>query len=91
MPVVSQRSVGLRSHFLTHIEHAPLNLVAFHAFEQCLEIAFAETVLVVTLALDELEEDRADLGLRKDLQQESPSVVPSSRMPRILSASTGWP
>ena len=46
-------------------------MVTFHAFEQGLEIAFAKAVLVIALALDELEEDRADLRLRKDLHQQA--------------------
>ena len=37
--------------------------------EQRPEVAFAEAL--VALALDELEEDRPELGLREDLQQQS--------------------
>ena len=37
------------------------DLLALDRFEQCLEVAFTETV--VALALDELEEDRPDNGL----------------------------
>src|SRR6478672_8877836 len=48
-------------------EHAALHLVALDAFEQRLEVAFAETL--VALALDDLEEDRADRVLGEDLQQ----------------------
>ena len=44
-------------------------LVALHGFEQGLEVALAEAL--VLLALDELEEHRADQGLGEDLQQQA--------------------
>src|SRR5690606_12792547 len=48
-------------------EHAALHLVALDALEQGLEVALAEAF--VALALDDLEEDRADRVLGEDLQQ----------------------
>src|SRR5687768_14983536 len=48
-------------------KHPALHLVALDALEQRLEVAFAETF--VALALDDLEEDRADRVLGEDLQQ----------------------
>src|SRR5690606_19733398 len=48
-------------------EHAAAHLVALDALEQRLEVAFAEAL--VALALDDLEEDRADRVLGEDLQQ----------------------
>ena len=48
-------------------EVSPEDLVALHRLEQRLEVAF--TKALVTLALDDLEEDRADRELRKGLQQ----------------------
>src|SRR5207342_3107499 len=48
-------------------EHAAAHLVALDALEQRLEIAFAEAL--VALALDDLEEDRADRVLGEYLQQ----------------------
>ena len=48
-------------------QHAALHLVALDALEQRLEVAFAEAF--VALALDDLEEDRADRVLGEDLQQ----------------------
>src|SRR5258708_38940941 len=56
-----------RSRRVVHLQHAPANLILLDRFEQRLEIAFAKTV--VTLALDELEEDRPDRLRRKNLQQ----------------------
>ena len=50
-------------------QHAPANLVEFDALEQGLEVALAEAL--VALALDQLEEDRADLVLGEDLQQQA--------------------
>src|SRR5688572_19493272 len=47
--------------------YTPADLVEFDGLEQCLEIAFAETL--VSLALDDLEEDRADDIGGEDLQQ----------------------
>ena len=62
------------------LQHAALDLVGFDRFEQRLEIAFAEAL--IALALDDLEEDRADGVLREDLQQQALSSVgaPSIRM-----------
>ena len=45
-------------------------MVAFDRLEQGLEVALAESI--VTLALDELEENRAEQGVGKDLQQQAP-------------------
>jgi hypothetical protein len=50
------------------VQHAAAHLVALDALEQRLEVAFAETL--VALALDDLEEDRADAVLGEDLQQQ---------------------
>jgi hypothetical protein len=49
-------------------QHAALHLVALDGLEQRLEIAFAEAF--VALALDDLEEDRAECVLGEDLQQQ---------------------
>src|SRR5690606_5149359 len=49
------------------LQHAALHLVALDAFKQGLEVAFAEAF--VALALDDLEEDRAEGVLGEDLQQ----------------------
>ncbi len=51
------------------LQRTAIDLVAFHAFEQRLEIALSETV--IALALDEFEEHRADLRFGKDLQQQT--------------------
>ncbi|SOY73835.1 protein of unknown function (plasmid) [Cupriavidus taiwanensis] len=51
------------------LERAAFDLVAFQRLEQCLEVAFAEAF--VALALDELEEHRAERGLGEDLQQQT--------------------
>src|SRR3954464_2170771 len=50
-------------------DDAALYLVQLDRFEQCLEIALAEAL--IALALDDLEEDRADHILGEDLEQES--------------------
>src|SRR6202012_5389572 len=50
-------------------QYAPAHLVEFDAFEQRLEVALAEAL--VALALDQLEEDRADHVLGEDLQQQA--------------------
>src|SRR5262249_2398457 len=47
--------------------HATCHLVAFHRFEQRLEISFAKTF--VAFALDDLEKYRADHRRSEDLQQ----------------------
>eukprot|EP01092_Planopodium_desertum_P006740 TRINITY_DN27644_c0_g1_i1.p1 TRINITY_DN27644_c0_g1~~TRINITY_DN27644_c0_g1_i1.p1 ORF type:complete len:612 (-),score=250.58 TRINITY_DN27644_c0_g1_i1:79-1914(-) len=54
-------------HCLQTLQHAAADLVAFDALEQRGEVAFAEAF--VALALDDLEEDRADAVLGEDLQQ----------------------
>ena len=51
------------------LQGAALDLIALHGIEERLEIAFAETF--VALALDNFEEDRADQGRGKDLQQQT--------------------
>src|SRR6187455_925949 len=48
-------------------KYSPTNLIQFDGLEQCLEIAFAETL--ITLALDDFEEDRPDDIGGEDLQQ----------------------
>src|SRR5271156_2012657 len=50
------------------LQHAAADLVLLDRFEQGAEIALAEAF--VALALDQLEEDRADHGLGEDLQQQ---------------------
>src|SRR5690606_22146768 len=50
------------------LQHAATHLLELDRFEQGLEVAFAEAL--VALALDELEEDRPELVLREDLQQQ---------------------
>ncbi len=50
-------------------DHPAAHLVELDAFEQRLEIALAEAF--VALALDDLEEDRADHILGEDLQQQA--------------------
>src|SRR6185503_10603812 len=50
-------------------QHSSAYLVELDRFEQRLEVAFAEAF--VALALNDLEEDRADDVLREDLQQQS--------------------
>src|SRR5438270_11812988 len=50
-------------------EHSTPHLVELDTLEQRLEIAFAEAL--VALALDDLEEDRADYVLGEDLQQQA--------------------
>src|SRR3546814_13910473 len=49
------------------LQHAALDLVALDALEQGLEVAFAEAF--VALALDDLEEARAERVRGEDLQQ----------------------
>src|SRR5580692_10053638 len=50
------------------LQHAATDLVLLDRFEQSAEIALAETF--VALALDQLEEDRADHGFGENLQQQ---------------------
>src|SRR5687768_16471891 len=54
-------------------QHSPAHLVELDGFEQRLEVAFAETL--VALALDDLEEDRADDVVREDLQQQALALL----------------
>src|SRR5690606_16141783 len=49
-------------------QHAAAHLVQLHGFKQGLEVAFTKTL--IALALDELEEDRAELVLAEDLKQQ---------------------
>ena len=67
-PILSLRSdfapVGMVSCLL---QHTTPDLIRFDAFEQRAEVAFAEAL--IALALDQLEEDRADLVGGEDLQQ----------------------
>src|SRR5690606_16936147 len=49
------------------VQHATLNLILLHCFEQRPEVSFAEPL--VTLALDDLEKDRADDRRGEYLQQ----------------------
>src|SRR5512139_2086080 len=49
------------------LHHPPADLVELDRFEERAEVALAETL--IALALDDLEEDRADDVLREDLQQ----------------------
>src|SRR3990167_7389684 len=51
------------------IERAATQLVALDALEQSREVALAKSL--VLLALDELEEDRADHGFGKNLEQQA--------------------
>src|SRR6185312_248000 len=51
------------------LQNPALHLVPFDTLEQRLEISLAETF--VALALDDLEEDRADAVLGEDLQQQA--------------------
>src|SRR5688500_4094391 len=50
------------------VDHPPADLVELDRFEQRLEIAFAKAF--AALALDDLEEDRADHIIGADLQQQ---------------------
>src|SRR6185503_10761235 len=54
-------------------QHASAHLVQLDRLEQRLEVAFAEAL--VALALDDLEEDRADDVLREDLQQQALALL----------------
>src|SRR5206468_1494624 len=49
-------------------QHAAAHLVELHRFEERPEVTFAEAL--IAFALDDLEEDRPDHGLREDLQEE---------------------
>src|SRR3954466_10171324 len=54
------------------LKDAAAHLVELDAFEQRLEVPFAEAL--VALALDDLEKDRADHVLREDLQEQALSL-----------------
>ena len=54
-------------------DHAAADLVLLDRLEQRAEVALAETL--VALALDDLEEDRADDVLREDLQQHALALL----------------
>src|SRR5215213_9065377 len=49
------------------LQHTAANLVLLDRFEERLEVSLPEPI--VSLALDELEEDRADRGLPEALEQ----------------------
>src|SRR5690606_7589997 len=55
--------------YASFADHAPAQLVLLDGFEQGLEIALAEAL--VTLALNDLEEDRADHRVGEYLQQDA--------------------
>src|SRR3954469_10858209 len=59
----------MKASVMRKLDDPTAHLVQLDALEQCLEIAFAEAL--VALALDDLEEDRADHILREDLQQQA--------------------
>ena len=61
------------AHGLASPQHAAADLIGFDAFEQSAEIAFAEAF--IALALDDLEEDRADRVLGEDLKQQASILV----------------
>src|SRR6185312_17474764 len=54
-------------------EDAATDLVALHRLEQGLEVALAESL--IALALDDLEEDRADQVGGEDLEQQAAVLV----------------
>src|SRR5882762_1222070 len=58
---------------LAGLQHASADLILFYADEQCAEIAVAEAFVAFTL--DDLEENGANHGLGKDLQQVSSIVA----------------
>ena len=55
------------------LDDAAADLIEFDRFEQRAEVAFPETL--VALALNDLEEDRADDVLREDLQQHALTLL----------------
>src|SRR5690606_31673751 len=63
----SGRRATARGGRVPPLQHAALHLVALDRLEQRLEVALAEAF--VALALDDLEEDRAEGVLAEDLQQ----------------------
>src|SRR6186713_3040470 len=64
-------------------QHSSAHLVQLDRLEQRLEVAFAEAF--VALPLDELEEDRPELVLAEDLQQElsGPAVDQDLAFPEL--------
>jgi ABC-type arginine/histidine transport system permease subunit len=73
------------------LQHAPPDLVQLDRLEQRPEIALAEAL--VALALDDLEEDRADLVLGEYLQQQALASPASLAAPtaRLLAALQALP
>ncbi len=69
------------------------HLIKLDALEQGFEIAFAEAF--VALALDDLEEDRANHVLGEDLQQQPLPLgrAPSIKIPRCFNSGidSPWP
>lgn len=55
------------------IDDATADLIAFHRFEQSLEVPFPKAI--VALALDEFEEHRSHQSLGKNLQQQTRRVI----------------
>src|ERR1700760_4684631 len=70
---IRRQREATRSYFCWVLfEYAPADLISLNALEKRPEIAFAETF--ITLTLDQLEEDRANLISGKDLQQQALSL-----------------
>src|ERR1700743_2488900 len=67
-PCATRAQVGMATSGLRR-QHAPADMVELDGLEQGLEVALAEAL--VALALDQLEEDRADHVLGEDLQQQT--------------------
>ena len=69
-------------------QHPAAHLVQLHRLEQRLEVAFAKAF--VAFALDELKEDRAQLVLAEDLQQQTDRKFNRMRpsMARVLGLET---
>jgi len=63
--LVIRMPVALRPCSLLRLENSAADLVALDRLKERLEVAFAEAL--VTLPLDELEEDRTEQGLAEDL------------------------
>src|SRR5579884_587948 len=68
-------------------EDAAADLVALYRFEERAEIALAEAL--VALALDDLEEDRADHGVGEDLQQEAFALAGGAVDQDLVAAQAG--
>src|SRR5258708_13538276 len=59
---------GVEIHrLLADLQHAPSDLIAFHADKQSAEVAIAKPLVAFTL--NDLKKDRTDDGLRKYLQK----------------------